>query len=159
MTLLKSMAACTREAKTEGEHKMAHMDSTIRQLQFTLSTLTTDLTDACAFGKQDRDRLVEVSQENLRLQKVNSICSRTCAELRMQRSSTELQLLSLKAEVDHKTNNTNTASAQVDPVQTVIHPQGEILQHELAWTRLPAVVYAMVTTAASRICQGRLGEP
>lgn len=107
MTLLEPMAACTREARSEGKHKLGQTTSTSRQHKTTISTLTNELT-ASAFGKQDRDRPTEVSQDSLRQQKLNSICSHTCAELRMQRNSTDLLLHSLKVEVDHETNNNTT---------------------------------------------------
>lgn len=49
------MAACTHEAKTEGEHKLGNQHTDSRLLG--------------RLANQDRDRLIEVSQEDLRLQK------------------------------------------------------------------------------------------
>lgn len=52
MTLLKLVAEYTRKAKSEGEHKLGQIDSTVRQ-----------------HGEQNRDRLSKCNQEHVQKQR------------------------------------------------------------------------------------------
>lgn len=103
-------------AKAEAHHKLAKVESTNRQLEAKVSSLTKQLTDAEAWGKLDRQRLLDVRQtfsdvcqENLWLRKLNDTCSNTCKKLRGQRNDAKEQLQSFRAKADCKFKITTKA--------------------------------------------------
>ena len=84
-------------AMSEGQHKLNQMGITIGQLNTTISRLTTDLTAARVFGKQDREKFLEVCLQRDRIQHLNRITSYTCNKLRHEKNQAEKQLLAERA--------------------------------------------------------------
>lgn len=58
-------------AKAQAHHKLAKVEATNRQLETRVSDLSRQLTHAQAWGRNDRQRLLEVCQENLQLRQEN----------------------------------------------------------------------------------------
>lgn len=122
-------------ALAEAHHKLAKVDSTNRQLEAKVSSLTKQLTDAQAWGRYDRQRLLEVCQENSQLRqenlwvgKLNDLCSTTCKMLRRQRYDAEEQLQSLMAKADCINNSTST-TPQTKPTPASVVTQTQVSCH------------------------------
>ena len=107
--LTKSLAVANT-AVHEGQHKVDQLGTTIHQLNITISQLTTDLTSAQVFGKQDRAMFIEVCQERNRLHYLSGIMSHTCRKLRQERNKAEKQLLAERA----STTSTESTAVQTD---------------------------------------------
>lgn len=92
MSIKNAIASCTLN---RFEEEMVFLKSAASESRRKLAASQQSFCHLTAHGKQDRSRLLEVTNDNYRLQTLNGISKYTCIKLRRERNKAELELREL----------------------------------------------------------------